>query len=275
MVSRVLIVDFMYLWNRVYAIKGRDTVAHIYNSFKYVDDSDYYDEKLIVLDGLHSTNGRRKIHADYKTNRGDKSKLYQLMNVFLDAAATSYKTLEFLKNDEYEADDLITALVKNYEDADKYIYSGDTDLYQLLRFPRTYIGTKYTKGMIIKPIKTEDANNCYKKRYKLDVENPSYIIKCKTFKGDTSDNIPIACPGMKSKTINYLISEFWSNDEPLNSTILFNMAKYLKSTNTKEFNNFYENRASLIRNYKLCQLGYSESSVLENTKQLREDGTWQ
>ena len=259
----------------MYAIKGRDTVVHIANSFKYVNDSSYYDEKLIILDGLSSTASRRKIHADYKTNRGDKSKLYQLMNVFLDAAATDYNNLVFLKNDNYEADDLITALVKHYKDSDKYIYSGDTDLYQLLRFPRTYIGTKYSKGMVIDPIKIEDANNCYRKRYKLDVEDPSYIIKCKTFKGDTSDNIPIACPGMKSKTINTLISEFWSEDEPLNPSILLSMAKYLQSTNTKEFDNFYKNRASLIRNYKLCQLGYSETSVLDDVKQLQEDGTWQ
>lgn len=273
--NKILIVDFMYLWNRIYAIKGAGTGAHVYMTLKNADESDYYFKKIVVLDGINSTDSRRKILPDYKGTRSNKSEIYAAMSAFLKNNAANLSTFRFVKNDKYEADDIITRLVKSYLSVDKYIYSGDTDLYQLLRFENTYIGTNYSRGMIIKPIENKEATQRYAKKYNLKVEDVSYIVKCKTFKGDTSDNIPIACPGMRSATINTLIEKFWGEDEPLNSQILLNMAEYLRDNcKESEFNNFFENRKAIIRNYKLVQLGYEPTEPIELLT-LQESGEWE
>lgn len=273
--GKVLLIDFMYLWNRIYAIKGSMAGPHIYASLKHVDESGYYDRKIAVLDGVKSSAIRRAIYPEYKQNRNDKTDSYKMLNNFLKSNAVNFKTIRFVKNDMYEADDVITAFVKKYT-VDKYIYSGDTDLYQLLRFDKTYIGTNYSRGMIIIPVSKSEVLSRYKKRYSIDVKDYSYITKVKTFKGDTGDNIPIACPGMKTKTLDYLLQNFWGNDEPLNSSILFNMAKYLKENGTEtEFENFYNNRKAIIRNYKLTQLGYDNKDVLTDLLALQESGDWE
>lgn len=273
--KKLLIVDFMYLWNRMYAIKGVLTGEHVGRLFKALNDSDYYDGKFIILDGTQSTKYRRKIYPEYKTNRSDKSKVYDGMQDFLTKNYSTFKKCKVMENDSYEADDVITMLVKAHETtADKYIYSGDTDLYQLLRFPHTYIGTKYSGPMVLDPISMEEALTRYEKKYNMPIPHPSYITKCKMFKGDPGDNVPIACPGLRSSTISKLIENCWREDAPLTSTILLNMAKYLKKNCTeKEFNNFYNNREALIRNYKLTQLGYTDQMVTEGLKVLNyEDG---
>lgn len=274
--KKILIVDFMYLWNRVRAVKGTHAGSHIYASLQHVDSSDYYFQKYIVLDGVNSSEYRRKWLPDYKEGRSDKSESYSDMEKFLLNNAVNFKTLKFIKNDTYEADDVIAAFVKKYDKADKFIYSGDTDLYQLLRFDNTYIGTTYSRGMVITPVSKEEANKRYTKKYGINIKDSHYITKCKTFKGDTSDNIPIACPGMRTSTINTLLENFWDNDEPLSSTILLNMANYLKENGKQsEFHNFFDNRKAIIRNYKLVQLGYSDPDVFTNAKTLQESGIWE
>lgn len=274
--KKILIVDFMYLWNRIYAIKGVNTGSHIYQSLKHVNDSDYYDLRLVILDGLSSADGRRAIYPEYKSTRSDKSESYDLLNKFLKYKAVHLNKMKFLKNESLEADDLIAMFVKKYSGAQKYIYSGDTDLYQLLRFDNTYIGTNYSRGMIIEPITNTEAEKRYEKKYGLKINDVSDIVKCKTFKGDSSDNIPIACPGMRSATINTLIEKFWRGSEPLTPSILLNMAEYLRDNcKPAEFHNFYENRKAIIRNYKLVQLGYNENEDWSGLLSLHESGEWE
>lgn len=274
--KKILIIDFMFLWNRIFAVKGIHTGFHICQSLQHVDTSDYYYKKYAVLDGNNSTEYRRKLLPDYKDNRSDKSEVYWYLDKFLSKSAAQLKTIRFIKNDNYEADDLISALVQRFDKADKYIYSGDTDLYQLLKFDNTYIGTKYSRGMIIEPISESSAKETYHKRYSLKVEDMHYIVKCKTFKGDSSDNIPIACPGMRTATIDYLIENYWKGDEPLTSEILLNMATYLRENGKRsEFENFYDNRKAIIRNYKLVQLGYHTPDVFSGAKILQESGNWE
>ena len=274
--KKILIIDFMFLWNRIYSVKGAATGEHIFRSLQHVDQSSYYYKKYAVLDGRHSTGYRKKLLSEYKSNRSDKSEVYKYLDNFLGKYAVQLKTVKFIKNDHYEADDVISALVQRFDQAVKYIYSGDTDLYQLLKFDNTYIGTKYSRGMIIEPISESSAKETYHKRYNLKVEDVHYIVKCKTFKGDTSDNIPIACPGMRTATIDYLIEHFWKDDEPLTSKILLDMATYLREHGKRaEFENFYDNRKAIIRNYKLVQLGYDTPDVFSNAKILQENGNWE
>lgn len=274
--KKILIVDFMYYWNRCYSVKGATTPEHVYKSLKHVDESDYYFYKAIVLDGLESTKYRRTMYPEYKTNRDDKSSNYDHMELFLEKYAYQLESLRFIKNDAFEADDIIAALVKRYDKCEKYIYSGDTDLYQLLRFKNTYIGTDFKRGMIITPIDFEEAMRRYSKKYNLDIRDASYIVKCKTFKGDSSDNIPVACPTMRSVVIDQLIREYWSEDVPLTPEILLNMANHLKKNGSrKDFENFFDNRKAIIRNYKLTQLGYNDMKILEKLQVLQEGGQWE
>lgn len=273
--QKILLIDFMYLWNRIYAIKGELTAPHIYASLKHVDESDYYKRKIAILDGEYSSDFRRQIYSEYKTNRSDKSESYESLENFLSKNAVNFKTIHFVRNDSYEADDVITAFVKKYS-CDKYIYSGDTDLYQLLRFDNTYVGTNYSRGMIIEPVSKGEALRRYNKKYNVNIKDYSYITKVKTFKGDSGDNIPIACPGMKTKTLDILFEKFWAGDEPLSSSIMLNMANYLKEHGTqREFDNFFDNRKAIIRNYKLIQLGYGEPNVFDGLVTLQESGSWE
>ena len=276
MSKRTLIVDFMYLWNRVYSIRGNETPKLVKATLKSIENSGYYDDKYIVLDGDHSTSLRRRVYPDYKMGRGDKSERYKLLSQFLQDISEDFEELKIIKNDNFEADDVITYLVKN-SDSIVHIYSGDTDLFQLMRFPRTHVGTDYKRigTFILTPIHEEEAKERYFKRYGINVRNMSYITKCKAFKGDTSDNIPIACPGMKAKTIEALLNECWSEDTPLTPEIMKNMNKYLKEHGTKkEQENFYSHRQDIIRNYKLTQLGYLDFNVTKDLQILNELGEW-
>ena len=276
MSKRTLIVDFMYLWNRVYAIRGNETPKLVLATLKSMENSMYYDDKYIVLDGTNSVSLRRKVYPEYKASRGDKSDIYKLLNQFLQDISKDFKELKIIRNNNFEADDVITYLVKN-SDSIVHIYSGDTDLFQLMRFPCTHVGTDYKRvgTFILTPIHEEEAKERYFKRYGINVKNMSYITKCKAFKGDTSDNIPIACPGMKAKTIEAMLNECWSEDTPLTSDIMRNMHSFLKEHGTaKEQSNFYEHRKDIIRNYKLTQLGYIDFNVAKDLKRLNKIGEW-
>lgn len=277
MVRRIFILDFMYLWNRVYAIKGLDTGKHVHKTLHALDNSDYYSDKFVVLDGLNSTCARRKILPEYKAGRSDKSKVYDLMNKFLYNSSEDFESVHIIRNNNYEADDVITGIVQRFPGDNKYVYTGDTDLFQLMRFYKTYVGDKFsTKGsLILEPTSTKEALARYKKRYGVEMRSLSYITKCKAFKGDLGDGVPIACPGMRAKTLSALFKNCWNNDEPLSSSVLLSMAQYLSKNGTKkEFINFYEHRNDIIRNYKLTQLGYTKPDVWSALEELDETGEW-
>ena len=261
---KVLLIDFMYLWNRLYSVRGDKTADCVDDILRELMDDEYYWRKYVILDGKNSVDTRREIYPAYKKNRTNKSKCYEALYEYVDENVGTLKGLHFMSNDTLEADDVITEKVQEYsyggDKFSKYIYSGDTDLHQLLRFPNTYISDKFTRPFRIIPIDEENALERYSKKYNIEMKDPSYITKCKMFKGDSGDNIPVACPGLKSTTISTLIENCWSNDEPLTSKILYDMAKYLKLHGTaKEFEKFYNNRHLLARNYKLTQLGYPHS----------------
>ena len=217
MSKRTLIVDFMYLWNRVYAIRGNETPKLVRATLKSMENSMYYDDKYIVLDGTNSVSLRRRVYPEYKASRGDKSDIYKLLNQFLQDISEDFKELKIIRNDNFEADDVITYLVKN-SDSIVHIYSGDTDLFQLMRFPCTHVGTDYKRvgTFILTPIHEEEAKERYFKRYGINVKNMSYITKCKAFKGDTSDNIP-GVPGIGEKTALTLIQKFGSIEDLYNA----------------------------------------------------------
>lgn len=262
----------MYLWNRIYAVRGAGTCDFFKGFFKTLGSSDHYFRKYIVLDGTSSTSSRREIYPEYKTNRNDKTKLYKYMNDTLSECFALTEGCKIISNENCEADDVITMMVAHYPNVEKYIYSGDTDLHQLLKFPNTFISDKYTGAMVLKPIAVKDALSRYEKKYNIRMRRPSDITKCKMFKGDAGDNIPVACPGLRSSTIEKLLDNCWSGDEPLSPNILKSMSAYLKEHGTdKEYNNFFRNRPTLIMNYKLTQLGdIQNNKVLAGLKLLRQ-----
>ena len=75
--KKILIIDFMFLWNRIYSVKGAATGEHIFRSLQHVDQSSYYYKKYAVLDGRYSTGYRKELLSEYKSNRSDKSEVYK------------------------------------------------------------------------------------------------------------------------------------------------------------------------------------------------------
>jgi 5'-3' exonuclease len=146
---------------------------------------------LFCLDSPQSTLWRHKFSSEYKGNRVDMSKKYNLKPIF----KLTYDELipNLIKNNNFifsikmptmEADDLIALAVRyiKYKKTSKIIYlvSGDNDFLQL-GFNRLYFAD-------------------YKKKdiFQLTKEEAKEALHQKIINGDCSDNIPSIFPKDKS-----------------------------------------------------------------------------
>ncbi len=106
----------------------------------------------------------------------------------------------------FEADDVIGTIVKSLkdkEDIEKFILTGDLDALQLVE--KTIKVLTFKKG--IRETKVYDIN-AVQERYSF---GPQQIVDYKALRGDASDNIP-GVPGIGEKTATELINKFGSLD---------------------------------------------------------------
>lgn len=153
---------------------------------------------------------RHVLYDDYKAHREETpSELReQIMRVKDIIDAYNFPVYEL---DGYEADDIIGALAKkaDLEGMESLLFSGDTDLFQLISGTTRVIMVR--RG--ITDLHEYDLARLWD-RYSL---TPEQMIDFKALKGDSSDNIP-GVPGVGEKTALKLLYEYGSLDGILQST---------------------------------------------------------
>lgn len=141
------------------------------------------DMQAVIL-AFDSRTDRRQFLEEYKQNRvADKDVLYQGTKMYEMLKRAGYKCL---KEDGYEADDLICKAVKdNYDKFIKIkIYTADRDLAHLI--------DKKDKVSIVSPISTSTDINLQNYKWIIDsdrVVEYNTVLPYKVFFGDKSDNI--------------------------------------------------------------------------------------
>lgn len=265
MKKQMLIIDFMNVWSRYYYIFGDDTPSIFRTKFmeKLIDSK--YDDIFVILEGSNSLDWAKKYYSDYKANRvssKDSKPLSSALSILKDYAKEFSPRVKFFRNNNCEADHVISALVAKYQsNRNIYVLSNDKDLLQLMVYPSVTVGIKFTGNVdIISPTKTESL-----KRFNIpSLDSFNNIIKYRIFKGDRSDNIPPAIPRMQTAMITKLINACWSDQVELSEEILDSMESMLTGSNIGE--RFRIGREALMRNWNLMQLTYLQpSSILKET----------
>ena len=168
-----------------------------------------------ITDTIICTEGkswRKLVDARYKANRSEKASLrtpieievdtayYESFNYLIDFFHTK-TNLTVLNHPQLEADDLIAGWTQMHTNDNHFILSTDTDYAQLLANNITiYDGIKKE---IIKPTGHFDIIGNHitdKKTKELKIpKNPEFILFAKCIRGDSSDNVFSAAPGVRMK----------------------------------------------------------------------------
>lgn len=158
---------------------------------------------VVAWEGVN--NFRNKIYPDYK--RREESEHRDLL--LCDLAEQEQRLRAILRAlgvEQYtaigcEADDVMATLavnfVENYDDSEAFIYTGDSDLLQVVTDKITVIAPIKRKDMFMTPNKVFE-------KYKLP---PSKISDLKALSGDSSDNIP-GIKGVGNMTAKKLLDAF-------------------------------------------------------------------
>lgn len=248
--KNILIVDFMYLWNRYYyACPKEHFFNSIFNSAVTRINNSTYDRKYLVLDGIRGAEENKQLLPEYKAKRGSKAEVYARLDEMVVKISKEFPDIKILRNDEEEADTVIAAFAKYYSKSNNvYIYSGDKDLLQLMSFPNTLVTDQFTKDFIL----SQKPKCEVLAKFKITgLEDYKDIVKFRIFKGDASDCIPAAIPRFKTSLIKDMIETCWDKDEPLSEELLERMNNLVVGNNYEKFE---QGKEALLRNWKLMQL---------------------
>lgn len=161
---------------------------------------------------LEGRSWRKDFYKPYKANRAETraamtvkeqeedTLFWETFDTFKDFI-TEKSNCTVLRHSQLEADDLIAGFIQSHPHSDHVIISTDSDFHQLLApNVKQYNGVAeetYTlegifdkKGKPVKDKKTGEAKA---------VPNPEWLLFEKCIRGDTSDNVFSAYPGVRTK----------------------------------------------------------------------------
>ena len=261
--EKVLLVDFMYLWNRIYyAIgqnQGGDYYAHMLGIMEKININSDYNKKYIVLDGINGTQRQKELLSSYKEGRAPKAEVYAKINQFVRECTTNYVNLNFVRANNHEADEVIASLAIKFSKKNKkvFIYSGDKDLLQLLVYPNISVGMKYTGNFQLQPFSEDELKKKMDTISNGVLTEVGDILKFRVFRGDASDKIPPAIPRFPSKIIKELIDNVWKGVTSFNDDIFADMVLYLYNNNKEKYSKqLVESFDDVSRNWELMQLQF-------------------
>lgn len=165
-----------------------------------------------VLFAAEGKSWRKDVDEDYKRNRKDKANartkeekeemeiMFEMINDFLDFVDTqSNSTL--LRAPKAEADDFIARWIQTHPDDEHIILSTDTDFRQLLAANvRQYNPVQEMMYSIYGVLDKNGKPATDKKGNPLETPDPEFLLFQKCVKGDTSDNVFSAYPGVRMKS---------------------------------------------------------------------------
>ncbi|HIJ81547.1 MAG TPA: DNA polymerase I [Desulfuromonadales bacterium] len=218
-----------YIYRAYYAIRSLSSPAgHPTNAIYGFTQmllkllKDYRPQHLAVVFDAGRTTFRTEIYPDYKANRAAMpDDLRAQMEPIRDVVrAFSIPALEL---QGYEADDIIGALAKRFENngGKVVVVTGDKDLMQIVSGAVTLLDTMKNRETGIEGV-----------RERFGV-GPELVIDILALAGDSSDNIP-GVPGIGEKTAVRLIQEYGSLDR------LLERAGEVKGKNGEKLREFRE-----------------------------------
>lgn len=137
---------------------------------------------------------RYQIFSEYKAGREEKRKdeyNIKVHQTLIIAAATAIPNVYFLKQDGYEADDLINYITNLGHDP--ILFAKDNDLFQL---PKPF---RVAYSLVSNYPDLVDVRAYILEKYGIDL--PYLPIWYKTVRGDPSDNLSPGCPRYPSKKL--------------------------------------------------------------------------
>jgi len=181
----------------------------MFNSIRKVWNDFESDHIIFAFEGK---SWRRQYYAPYKANRDDKKsqltpkeaeedKLFWETYTELQTFITDSTNCTALRHPELEADDLIAGFIASHPDDKHIIISSDSDFYQLLAKNVMQYNGVTEKLITIDGIYDKNGSPELDKKTKEPIPppNPEWILFEKCIRGDSSDNIFSAYPGVRTK----------------------------------------------------------------------------
>jgi len=281
--SNVLIIDGMNTFIRCWSVVPNlsDNGEHIGGVTGFLKSIGYAIRELnptrviVVFDGNNSSRRRKKIHSDYKANRG-KNKLrvnrgiYEQLSdedeqqskrrqIIILAELLTMLPVTTMIYDGVEADDVMAYIVNRLCDEHSIIMSEDGDFLQLVD----------DTCMVWKPT----SKKLYTPELVLETTGiPSHnFLMYRIMDGDKSDNIS-GIKGAGIKTIMKLFPKITTNSKLTIDEIISHSEN--KQGNGKLYDTILDNKDVLGRNFKLMQLEDVDipgSTKLQVQSRFRED----
>lgn len=278
--SNLILIDFSWLYNKYYFVSSY-TITQEFEGEKPQDELElrlygmlsqflkrmgecYPDSRIFcVLDSPTSTLKNKDIFDGYKQNRDKEAKkeVYSCLNRIIKALANFLpKSFSFIKAKHYEADQIISYMIKKYgKDRETIIFSGDKDLIQLTAYPNVKTSDKFEKGKFI--IRTDvdlfaKFKNSKGEDFTRISTNKRDILKYRVLKGDPSDNLSPVFPRIRDTEIGDIIKECWTSEDYLTEDIMDAVVESVRVTNTKLADKLGASKDTWLRNYKIMDLFY-------------------
>ena len=278
----LLLIDFSWLYNKYYYVATysmqektevfkkenlEGNVLSMLKQFLNLVKSSYNDAKiLLALDSPTTTLNNFKLFEGYKQNRNKevKKEVYAHLDDILVKLIKSLdsKSFSFIKAKGYEADQVLSYMIKKFHDKFQIIlFSGDKDLIQLTAYSNVFISDKFEKGNFI--IKTDEElfqkfKNSKGEDFTRISTNKKDILKYRVLKGDTSDNLSPVFPRIKDKEIVDIVKNYWIDEEDLTEERINDIIDDIKEDNEILAKKLEENKGIWLRNYKIMDLFHVE-----------------
>lgn len=275
-----ILIDFSWVYNRYYYVASTkenisaltETVSSMLSQFFLKVIASYSNVEIFaVLDSPTTTLENFKIFEGYKQNRNkeEKKKVYASLREIVLNVKERIPEISFVKAKGYEADQVIAYMSKNNK-GKVIIFSGDKDLLQLTSFSNVKVSNKFENGKFLILTDSEifeKFKNSKGEDFTRVSTNKRDILKYRSLKGDSSDNLSSVFPRIKDKEIIDIIRNYWidNQEEGLTGERIEKILEDLEGDNPVLAGKLRENKEVWLRNYKIMNLmGINEDIKVNN-----------
>ena len=287
--KRIILIDFSWLYNRYYYVASynvstseetkdvKETLKRMLLQFLTLVHRSYPSAKVfLALDPATSTLKNKGIFEGYKQNRDKEAKkevylpLTEIIKYLV--AKLDSEVFSFVKGKGYEADQVIAHIVKTlYEKTEIIIYSGDKDLLQLTSYPNVLLADKFERGSFLTKTDKEifeKFKNSKGEDFSRISENKRDILKYRSLKGDSSDNLSSVFPRIKDKEIAEVIKNYWvdNQEERLTEERIETILEDLKDSNPTLAEKLRASQKVWLRNYQIMDLLHVDNISIKRLK---------
>jgi len=215
--KQYILVDAANMFFRArHVVRGEDAETKVGMAYHIMFNSinkvwrDFKGSHVVVC--LEGRSWRKEVDTTYKANRtaarmalnpkeAEEDRIFWQAFDELKDYLTSKSNCTVLQHPRCEADDFIARFIQNHPEDEHVIVSSDSDFYQLLR-PHVRQFNGISKQLItVEGIFDEKGRRIKDKKTKEDLPapDPQWLLFEKCMRGDSSDNVFSAYPGVREK----------------------------------------------------------------------------